>query len=82
MPLSPFAQGVDGKPRGWHLGGTLPMTARPGEPWQTDLLGRPHGWSRTHVADSSTFPSLPGTTVALLAMANATRIVDGALAGE
>ena len=49
--------------------------------WETDLLGRPGGWSRVHVVDSSVFPSLPGTTVALLAMANAVRIADAAIEG-
>ena len=40
----------------------------------TDSFGTPKGWCRIHVVDSSVFPSLPGTTIGLLAMANAYRI--------
>jgi choline dehydrogenase-like flavoprotein len=29
-----------------------------------------------HIVDTSTFPSLPGTTIGLMMMANAYRIVD------
>ena len=42
----------------------------------TNIWGNPKGWSRIHVVDSSVFPSIPGTTVGLLAMANARRIVE------
>lgn len=59
---------------GFHLGGTLPMRKNPQEETDTNLLGNPRGWRRTHVVDSSIFPSLPGTTIGLLAMANAARI--------
>jgi choline dehydrogenase-like flavoprotein len=76
VPLLPLIQGTYDKPWGWHFGGTLPMSLRPKSDLDTDVLGRPMGWSRVHVVDSSVFPSIPGTTVALLAMANAQRIVD------
>lgn len=62
----------------FHIGGSLPMRAHPRDELETDLLGRPPGWRRVHVVDSSVFPSLPGTTIGLLAMANATRIVSEA----
>ena len=64
--------------QGCHFGGTLPMSASPSGELETDLLGRPSGWQRTHVVDSSIFPSIPATTIALLAMANARRIAETA----
>lgn len=78
FPVSPLAYGDPLKPIGWHFGGTLPMTKAPSDETHTDLLGRPKGWERIHVVDSSVFPSVPATTVALLAMANATRIAQSA----
>ena len=74
IPLLPFAAGNPKRPMTWHFGGTLPMSTRPQGEYSTDLLGRPRGWERVHVVDSSVFPSIPSTTVALLAMANAVRI--------
>jgi choline dehydrogenase-like flavoprotein len=72
----PFSaqHGVRGE--SFHVGGSLPMRAAPTEATETDLWGRPRGWRRVHVVDSSTFPSLPGTTIGLLAMANAWRIAS------
>jgi hypothetical protein len=74
IPLLPFVVGNPKRPMTWHFGGTLPMSKRPQGEYATDLLGRPRGWERVHVVDSSVFPSIPSTTVALLAMANAARI--------
>jgi choline dehydrogenase-like flavoprotein len=65
--------------RGFHTGGTFPMRASPG-PLETDALGRPHGFTRVHVVDSSVFPSLPATTITLSVMANAHRIGAAAIA--
>ena len=63
-----------GRPgRGFHCGGSLPMRAQPGE-FETDLLGRPHGWSRIHAVDASVLPSVPATTITFSVMANAHRI--------
>jgi choline dehydrogenase-like flavoprotein len=76
VPVSPLMYGDPLKPVGWHFGGTLPMTKAPSDEMHTDLLGRPKGWQQIHVVDSSVFPSLPATTVALLAMANASRIAQ------
>ena len=59
--------------RGYHSGGTFPMSERPGE-FQSDLLGRPHGFERVHVVDSTVFPTIPATTITLSTMANAHRI--------
>ncbi|HET7420278.1 MAG TPA: GMC oxidoreductase [Candidatus Dormibacteraeota bacterium] len=69
-----------GKPgRGFHTGGTFPMRARPHR-LETDVEGRPHGFSRLHLVDSSVFPSLPATTITLSVMANAHRIGAAAVA--
>ena len=58
------------------------MSANPQGDLETDFLGRPTGWTRVHVVDSSVFPSIPATTVALLAMANARRIASTARLDE
>jgi choline dehydrogenase-like flavoprotein len=55
------------------------MRSKPG-PFETDILGRPHGMSRVHVVDASVFPTLPATTITLSVMANAHRI--GAAAAD
>jgi choline dehydrogenase-like flavoprotein len=65
--------------RGFHTGGTFPMRANPG-PFEVDVLGRPHGFTRVHLVDASVFPSLPATTITLSAMANAHRIGTAAIA--
>jgi hypothetical protein len=59
--------------RGYHSGGSLPMRERP-EPFESDGLGRPHGWSRVHAVDASVLPSVPATTITFSVMANAHRI--------
>ena len=71
--LTPFV--LDGiRSGGYHVGGTLPMKLNTEKGTDTNLLGSPKGWKRIHIVDSSVFPSLPGTTIGLLAMANAARI--------
>ena len=59
--------------RGFHSGGSLPMRAQPGK-FESDTLGRPHGWSRVHAVDASVLPSVPATTITFSVMANAHRI--------
>ncbi len=59
---------------GYHLGGSLPMRTEPVRPTETDAAGRPYGSERVHVVDASVLPSLPGTTIGLLILANAHRI--------
>ena len=59
----------------YHTGGTLPMKKIPKNETETNLLGNPVGWQKIHIVDSSIFPSLPATTIGMLAMANAYRIV-------
>ena len=64
------------KGNGGHVGGTFPMKKKPQKEFETDTLGRLSGWENIHIIDSSIFPSLPGTTIGLLAMANARRIAS------
>lgn len=75
IPLGPMLR--PGKPgRSFHSGGTFPMQFTPG--WlQSDRFGRPYGFSRVHAVDSTSFPSIPATTITLSVMANAHRIGSG-----
>jgi choline dehydrogenase-like flavoprotein len=59
--------------RGYHSGGSLPMRQNPAG-FESDCLGRPHGWSRVHAVDASVLPSIPATTITFSVMANAHRI--------
>jgi ferredoxin len=61
--------------RSFHAGGSFPMGSK-NTPYCSDLLGRPAGLSRTHLLDASTFPSIPATTIAYTAMANADRVIN------
>jgi hypothetical protein len=61
-----------------HIGGSMPMELHP-KKGSTDVLGRPHGMNRTHIVDSTVLPSIPATTIAYTAMANAVRIADQAV---
>jgi choline dehydrogenase-like flavoprotein len=76
MPLEPLLQ-IAPPGRGFHSGGTLPMRAAP-QPFESDTLGRPQGWHRLHVVDSSVLPSIPATTITYSVMANAHRIATAA----
>ncbi len=59
--------------RSFHVGATFPMTISPGK-FESDLLGRPYGFEKVFIVDSSNFPSIPSSTITLTAMANAHRI--------
>lgn len=59
--------------RGFHSGGSFPMSATPG-PLETDTLGRPFGWRRVHAVDATVLPSIAATTITFSIMANAHRI--------
>lgn len=63
--------------RGFHSGGTLPMSKTPGAQ-QTDLVGRPYGLQRVHCVDSTVFPTIPATTITYSVMANSHRIATHA----
>lgn len=64
---------------GYHFGCTFPMRKNPNNSTDTDEFGRPFGWKRIHIVDTSVLPSIPATTVGLLAMANAHRIARAEL---
>lgn len=73
LPIIPLAKNNSGS---YHVGGALPMKTEVADQLDTDDLGRVSAWRKVHIVDTSTFPSLPGTTIGLLAMANAMRIVE------
>jgi choline dehydrogenase-like flavoprotein len=72
VPLAPALKLGDAG-QGYHVGGAFPMRASPG-PFESDVLGRPHGFERVHLVDATTFPSIPASTVTLTVLANAHRI--------
>jgi hypothetical protein len=80
MPL-PLMLKIAQPGRGFHTGGSFPMTREP-RGFQTDLLGRPPGWKRIHAVDATVFPSIPATTITYSAMANAHRIGHAAAREE
>lgn len=59
---------------GTHCGSSFPMKATPSDLLDSDVLGRPFGWSRVFAVNSSVLPSIPATTLAFPVMANAYRI--------
>ena len=59
--------------RSFHCGGSIPMRRQP-KPFESDCLGRPHGWTRIHAVDATVLPSIPPTTISFSTMANAHRI--------
>jgi choline dehydrogenase-like flavoprotein len=59
--------------RGFHSGGSFPMSRTPG-PTESDTLGRPFGWQRVHAVDATVLPSVAATTITFTVMANAHRI--------
>ena len=63
----------------YHVGGSLPMKEIPKKSFETDMIGRPYKIKNIHFIDSSVFPDLPGTTIGILSMANAYRIVSDVL---
>jgi len=56
---------------GWHFGGTIPMVSKMGKSPQCHPDGMVEGLEGVYIVDSSGFPSIPGSSVALLTMANA-----------
>src|SRR5208282_1052373 len=72
MVLPPMLQMAE-PGRGFHNGGSFPMREKPGA-FESDRLGRPHGWSRVHAVDATVLPSVPATTITFSVMANAHRI--------
>ena len=64
---------------GWHYGGTLPMKVKPIKKTECFENGSLKGIRRLYIVDSASFPSIPGSTVALLTMANAYRIAKNSI---
>lgn len=78
FPLAPLMQ-IAEPGRGFHIGGSFPMRHTP-ERFESDTLGRPHGWRRVHAVDATVLPSIPATTITYPVMANAHRIATEAAA--
>lgn len=64
---------------GWHIGGSLPMSARSESPYTCKPTGELRGIKGVYVVDSAGFPSVPGSSIALLSMANAYHIARNSL---
>jgi choline dehydrogenase-like flavoprotein len=77
--LTPFGEHAD-VGRGYHTGGTFPMSAKPDTLWHSDSLGRTGLWKRVHIVDAAAWPEIPSGPVTLTVMANAHRIADEAAA--
>lgn len=76
LPLTPLLRpGTLGS--SFHCGGSFPMRAEPGA-LETDVLGRLPGIDRVHLVDAAVLPTIPATTIAFSAMANAHRIATQA----
>lgn len=60
---------------GCHYGGSIPMKTKPKNAFEADMLGRPYNHKNVHIIDATILPSIPSTTIALLTMANADRII-------
>jgi len=61
---------------GWHVGGTLPFTENPTQPHFCHPSGELSGISGLFICDSSTFPTIPGSTIAFTTIANSSRIAS------
>ena len=75
----PFSQSLGdyfrrNKLGGWHYGGSLPMSEEPKKINECYPNGEIKGIKGVFIIDSSAFPSIPGSSIALLSMANSYRI--------
>ena len=66
---------------GCHSGGSFPMSKMP-TGLESDRLGRTGGLKRTHIVDSSIFPTIPATTITFTSMANSHRIATEVSQGK
>ena len=74
----PFSKIIGNRLKGnrlgsWHFGGTLPMTINRNEGGCAPN-GEVYGLKNLYVVDTSSFPSIPGSTIGLLTMSNSYRI--------
>ena len=60
---------------GVHVGGSFPMRRHP-KGLESDVLGRPVGFTLVHAVDSTVFPTVPAAPPTLTIMANAFRIAS------
>jgi choline dehydrogenase-like flavoprotein len=72
----PFARQDSAAAQGYHIGASFPMTSKPRNDTDTDTLGRPFGWTRVHVVDTSVLPAIPASGIGLITTANAYRIAS------
>lgn len=59
---------------GWHIGCTLPMINNPTKLNECNTKGEIFGMKNLFIIDSSSFPSIPGSSIALLTMASSYKI--------
>jgi len=72
VPLLPMVD-MELPGKSFHYGSSMPMSKNP-KGMESDILGRPCGFKKIHVVDSSVLPTLPAPTVTFAVMANAYRI--------
>ena len=58
------------------MGGTLPFSDNPIQPHLCHASGELSGIPGLFICDSSTFPTIPGSTIAYTIMANSSRIAN------
>jgi hypothetical protein len=56
-----------------HLGSSFKMSKEPSK-FETDTIGRPFGFKKIHVIDSTVLPNLPTATLVFATMSNSIRI--------
>ncbi len=74
--LTPFTKSNEGT---YHVGGSFPMRKQPLEWNETNYLGELSDMKNLHLVDSSTFPTLPSTTIGLLSKVMAFSVTEKAL---
>ena len=75
----PFASQDSLTATGFHLGSSFPMTLDQKSALETDVLGRPFGWQRVYLVDTSVLPSIPSTGIGISVLANSYRIASETL---
>jgi len=63
----------------YYIGGTFPIKSKQTELTHLNRFGELRNIKNLHIVDSSTFPSIPGTTFGLLCMLNSARITESAI---
>ena len=76
IPISFFTKNTTHSSGSYHVGSSMPMKKKIKNFYETNLLGSHFHSDRINIVDSSVLPSLPSTTIGLISMANAARIVN------